>query len=297
MDNHVSVLLHESVEGLNVHSGETVVDATLGLGGHSNYLSKIVGKEGTVIGIEVDTNALSTAKKILATADAQFHFVLGNFKDIDEHLSSLKLSEVDGILFDLGWNSTQMNAGRGLSFRADDPLIMTLSATPDEGAVTAKDIITSWSETDLAEIIRTLGEERFAGSIAHAIVMARKAESIDTARELAQIISDAVPPWYRNGKTHPATKTFQALRILVNDELSTLTLSLDKAFALLKKGGRISVISFHSLEDGLVKRIFKKLAHDKKATLITKKPIRPTRHEVQSNPRARSARLRIIEKI
>lgn len=297
MDQHTPVLLHESVEGLHLKEGDTVVDATLGLGGHSALIAEKIGTEGTLVGIDADEHARALAQQRLASTKTTLHFIVGNFRTLDEHLHTLGITDVDAILFDLGWNATQLTAGRGFSFHSEDPLLMTLSATQDDATLTAQKIVATWSEEDLADIIRTLGEERLAGRIARAIVVRRKTKPIEKAHDLAEVIANAVPPWYRNGKTHPATKTFQALRIMVNDELSTLTSGLEKAFRLVRPGGRIAVITFHSLEDGLVKRTFKKLAHEKKALLITKKPIAPQRVEVVENPRARSAKLRIIEKI
>jgi len=297
MHAHASVLLHEAVAGLSLSRGDTVVDATLGLGGHTEALAHAVGDTGVVIGIDADHEAIHKAKERLAGVGTTVHFVHGNFRDITAHLQRIGMSEVNGILFDLGWNATQLTSGRGFSFRANEPLVMTLDATPHEDAVTARSIVNEWSEEDLADIIRTLGEERFAGRIAHAIAVRRRSAPIEKADELAEIVASSVPAFYRNGRTHPATKTFQALRMMVNDELTSLTAALEQSFALLASGGRIAVITFHSLEDGLVKRIFKKFVQEDRATLVTKKPTIPSREEIIKNPRARSAKLRIITKL
>lgn len=293
---HVTVLLHESVSGLNLKKGDTAIDATLGLGGHSELLARSVGGRGVVLGIDADAHALSSAKKRLA-ALTQMRYALGNFRDIDIHVKAAGLMHAQGILFDLGWNTTQLEAGRGFSFRSDDPLSMTYAVAPQPDTPNAASIVNEWSENDLAEIVRTLGEERFAGRIARAIVEHRRRQRIERASELAEIIEGTVPLFYRRGKIHPATKTFQALRILVNDELSSLAEGLGKAFALLAPGGRIAVITFHSLEDGSVKRIFKTLEVEGRGVRITKKPVTPERAEVIENPRSRSAKLRIIEKL
>lgn len=293
---HISVLLHESVSGLNLKKGDTAIDATLGLGGHSKLLAEEVGTEGVVLGIDADEEALRSARERLA-AFPQMRFALGNFRDIDRLAADAGIVEAEGILFDLGWNTTQLTAGRGFSFRAGEPLSMTYAAAKEPGVPDAASIVNEWSEADLAEVVRTLGEERFAGRIARAIVEQRRAQPIERANELAEIIGAAVPPFYRKGKIHPATKTFQALRILVNDELSSLADGLRKAFALLAPGGRISVITFHSLEDGSVKRIFKTFEGERRGVRITKKPVTPGRAEVIENPRSRSAKLRSIEKL
>lgn len=294
---HTSVLLHESTAGLNLASGDTAIDATLGLGGHTELIAKIVGSTGVVLTIDADENALSHSQKRLEGQKTTIHYALGNFRDIDTIARRFALTSVNGILFDLGWNATQLDAGRGFSFRSNDPLRMTFSATPKEGETTAETIVNSWSEEDLRDIIETLGEERFARRIAHAIVSERKSHRIQRADTLADIIKEATPRSYQNGRIHPATKTFQALRMLVNDELSTIATALEKSLTLLMHGGRIVVITFHSLEDGLVKRIFKQYEKDGIVRIITKKPIAPSREETLENPRARSAKLRIIEKI
>lgn len=293
---HVTVLLHEAVESLDLSPGDAAIDATLGLGGHSELLAEVVGTHGIVLGIDADSEALQSAKRRLA-AFPQMRYALGNFRAIDIHAKAAGLERANGILFDLGWNALQLEAGRGFSFRSNEPLSMTYSAVAAPDSPNAERIVNEWSEDDLAEVVRTLGEERFARRIAAAIVLRRRQRRIECASDLANIIEGAVPPFYRRGKIHPATKTFQALRILVNDELSSLTEGIGKAFALLTPGGRIAAITFHSLEDGLVKRLFKTLAANKRATIITKKPIVPSREEIIKNPRARSAKLRIIESL
>lgn len=295
--DHRSVLLQEAVSGLSLAEGDTVLDATLGLGGHSLALAGVVGSRGHVIGIDADRQAIVRAKARLEKSPSPVTFIQGNFRDLAALLKLKKVHELDGALFDLGWNSTQLSSGRGFSFNADEPLLMTLDDAPPEDAVTARTVVNEWREEDLVDIIHTLGEERFAKRIAHAIVERRKEAPIETARELADLIVDAVPAFYRKGKTHPATKTFQAIRMMVNEELVSLQTALADSLHLLKSGKRIAVITFHSLEDGLVKRLFRQWSHESLVTLVTKKPLIPTRQELITNPRARSAKLRIIQKL
>lgn len=296
MKTHESVLLQESISGLGLRSGDTVIDATLGLGGHSAALAATVGERGLVLGIDADREAIALATERLKGAPATMKYVEGNFRDIGRLAHEAGIEHAHGILFDLGWNATQLAGGRGFSFSADEPLRMTLAASPEEGTLTARTIVNEWSESDLAEVLRTLGEERFSGRIARAIVARRKERSIEKANELADIVAQAVPKFYRHGKTNPATKTFQALRIMVNEELSALETALKDALGLLTPHGRIAVITFHSLEDGLVKRLFRECVRGGQAIHITKKPIAPSREEILKNPRSRSAKLRIIEK-
>lgn len=297
MEQHTSVLLQESVEGLALKEGDVVIDATLGLGGHTEEITKHVRDSGIVLAIDADETAIAYAKERLQKSPTTIHFALGTFGDMKQHADALGIAEVNGVLFDLGWNSTQLERGRGFSFQKNEPLIMTYSATPGDDVETAHDIVNTWSEKDLEEILRVLGEEKFSRRIARAIVEARQSEPIQHAKQLADVVYGAVPVFYRKRKIHPATKTFQALRMAVNNELSTLTSALDSAFELLKNGGRIAVITFHSIEDGLVKRIFRSWAQNEKARLIVKKPLTPSQEEINKNPRSRSAKLRIIEKI
>lgn len=295
-EKHITVLLHETVDGLTLKSGDTAIDATLGLGGHSEALSRIVGPTGTVLGIDADSEALALAKKRLKDAPARMRYALGNFRDISRHAHDAGITRVNGVVYDLGWNALQLEAGRGFSFTSADPLVMTYASPPGENAVTAHRIVNTWSESDLTEMLRTLGEERFASRIAKGICEGRALSPITTADELAHVVAESVPVFYRRRKIHPATKTFQAIRMMVNDELSSLSESLQEAFALLAPSGRIAVITFHSLEDALVKRAFKSFAAELGANIITKKPLVPSAEEIAQNPRARSGKLRIVEK-
>jgi len=292
---HETVLLDETVDGLSLKSGATAIDATVGTGGHSEKIAGILGKKGVLVVLDVDENSLTRSKERLADASSKVIYVQGNFRNLKALARSAGVTSADGIVFDLGWHSEQLAGGRGLSFKSDEPLIMTLGSGENH-RYTAKDIIKDWDEDEIARIIREYGEERFAGRIARVIVEERRKHGIETARQLADIIASAVPAFYRKGKIHPATRTFQALRIAVNDELDALTEALTEALALLAPGGRLAVISFHSLEDRIVKHAFREAEDNDTGVRITKKPIVPSEAERKKNPRARSAKLRIFEK-
>lgn len=292
---HITVLLSETVEALNLSKNDTAIDATVGAGGHSAKIAEKIGK-GTLLVIDADESSLELSREKLNDADAKVIYVQGNFRNIKELAHEAGVTSAEGIVFDLGWRSEQLNSGRGFSFKADEPLLMTLSSRIEEGMLTAKDIIADWDEEEIAKIIREYGEERFSGRIARAIVEARRSNPIHTAKELADVISEVVPAFYRNGRIHPATRTFQALRIAVNDELGALKIALEEAMKLLSVNGRLAVISFHSLEDRIVKHAFKEAEDAGIGVRITKKPIVPEREEQLRNSRARSAKLRIFEK-
>lgn len=291
---HETVLLDETVDGLSLGSGDTAIDATVGTGGHAQKIADIVGKNGTLMVIDIDAHSIARAKERLRGAEPRIIFIQGNFRNLKALAHEAGIQNAEGILFDLGWHAEQLAAGKGLSFASDEPLLMTLGA--HSYGMTAKDIIRDWDEEEIARIIRAYGEERFSGRIARAIVSARREKPIETARELSDIIVRAVPGFYRNGRLHPATRTFQALRIAVNDELNALTEALGQALDLLSPGGRLAVIAFHSLEDRIVKRVFRAAEDEGKGMRITKKPIVPGVLERAKNPRARSAKLRIFEK-
>lgn len=295
MQQHITVLQKEAVEALHIRPDGIYVDATLGSAGHARAIASRLDEQGTLIGVDADPEAITKVR------DGQWgtgtvQLVVDNFKNINSVLSKLNIETVDGILADLGWRMEQFSGnGKGFSFQVDEPLLMTLG-DPSAYPFTAQDIVNEWKESDLVNVLRAYGEERFAGRIAHAIVEAREVEPITHSVQLANIIKAAVPARFQNGKIHPATKTFQALRITVNDELDTLRTFIEHAIATLAEGGRLAIITFHSLEDRIVKHAFKDLAHDSKGTIITKKPITPSREEILQNPRSRSAKLRIFEK-
>ncbi len=294
---HISVLLKETIDNLNLQPGDTLVDATFGGGGHSEYaLQKYKGIK--VLGIDQDENTLHTNCARLKKDYQNINCVVGNFRNIFEVLEKQGIKEVSAIIFDLGFSSLQLeDSGRGLSFKKDEPLLMTLSSNPGIDDLTAQNIVNDFSVETITDLLKTYGEERFAYRIAQGIVEARKVSPITTTFELVEVIKNSVPAFYQKGRIHFATKTFQALRIAANDELSSLKEGLQSGFECLQSGGHMAVISFHSLEDRIVKQFFKNLAEQNLAKIETKKPIVPSDGEVKENPRSRSAKLRIIKKI
>lgn len=295
---HISVLLAESINGLNIKSGSTIVDGTLGGGGHTLEIIKRFGKNVKIICFDLDKDAISRSKKIIDETDSNVIFKTEGFQKIDEVLDSLKINKVDEILLDLGLSSFQLEeGGRGFSFLRNEPLLMTMKKDPEGDDLTAYEIVNNWSEETLADIIYGFGEERFSRKIAKAIVEARIEKKIETTFDLVAIIEKSVGRFYKGKKINPSTRTFQALRIATNSELSNLEKVIQKGFNRLNNGGHMAIITFHSLEDRIVKKAFKELKIKGYADLITKKPIIPSEEEIKSNPRSRSAKLRIIKKI
>jgi 16S rRNA (cytosine1402-N4)-methyltransferase len=290
---HKTVLLNETIEGLNLSKGSVVLDATFGGGGHSSEICRRY--EGIkIIALDQDESAFKKAEHKFKDLKCNLVLINSNFRDMDKVVDT----PLDGIIFDLGLSSDQLeNSGRGFSFLKDEPLLMTMKEKPEPADITAEDIVNTWGEENLANIFYGYGEERFSKKIAKAIVEKRREKEIKTTVDLVNIIKEAVPGPYRRGKIHFATRTFQALRIAVNDELQSLTAGLEKGFSMLKGKGRMAVISFHSLEDRIVKRFFKEKVLEKKALLINKKPTTASEEELKINNRARSAKLRILEKI
>ena len=295
--NHESVLLQEVIAGLDLRPGLTVLDATLGDGGHSQAMSEAIGSTGHLIGLDVDPAALERAKINLASLPCSTTFLTGNFRDLDQYLASIGVTSIDRALFDLGLSSPQLaDFTRGFSFQKNGPLFMTLSGADTEGLNAAR-LVNELSIPQLTDILNRYGEESHARRIAEAIVTARRVTPILTTFNLVEIIAQAVPKSYRFARKHFATKTFQALRIATNDELEALTLGLLVVWKYLTLKGRIAIISFHSLEARIVKEYFRNLVREGNGELITKHAIRPNREEVFRNPRSRSATLRIISKI
>jgi len=295
---HIPVLLQETLEGLALQKGDRVFEGTVGLGGHSEEICKAIGAEGVYVGTDEDEHALARAKERLALYTCKKIFKLENFRNLDRVLDEENIPFVDRILFDIGLSNLQLEEpGRGFSFKRDEPLQMTFRVVPREGDLTAREIVNEWGADTLTDIFKGYGEERFAWRIAQAIVTARTAKSIETTGELAEIVKNAVPVFARFGKIHPATKVFQAIRIAVNDELGALREGLTKGFARLAPGGRMAVISFHSLEDRMVKNLFRAYADEGRGSLVVKRPITPSNEELERNPKSRSAKLRIIEKL
>ncbi|MEZ4195610.1 MAG: 16S rRNA (cytosine(1402)-N(4))-methyltransferase RsmH [Candidatus Paceibacterota bacterium] len=294
--NHITVLKDEAVKMLSLKKDSVVIDATYGAGGHGRAICSQLGEDGIYVGIDADKTAFVDSFLNDLQGGPKHHLVNDNFVNIKEIVSSLHINRVDGILADLGWRSDQFtDGGKGFSFSSEDPLYMTYGEAGDYLFV-ADDIVNSWAEEDIANVIYGYGEERYSRRIAKAIVTARKADKIKTAKALAEVISSAVPASYRNGKTNPATKTFQALRIAVNDELKVVENFIAEAVQVLSPNGILAIITFHSLEDRVVKLAFRELAKTDDYTLLTKKPIVPSREEILSNGRARSAKLRVIQK-
>ena len=290
---HKTVLLNETIDGLNLHDGALVLDGTFGGGGHSREILKRFPKV-KIIAIDQDKSAYEKAQSKFIGKDSAITFINMNFRSLD----NLKEKDFDGIILDLGLSSDQLeNSGRGFSFMKNEPLLMTMKENPSPEDVTAMDIVNSWGENNIADIIYGYGEEKFSRRIARAIVDARQKKKFATTFDLVEVISGAVPNSYRKGRINCATKTFQALRIAVNDELGALQEGLTKGFEVLKIGGRMSVISFHSLEDRVVKNFYKEKQKEGGAKLINKKVITASIDELKNNPRSRSAKLRVLEKI
>ncbi len=295
---HIPVLLQEVVTGLHVQKGDIVLDATIGGGGHSEALCRSA-EDLTFVCLDADEDAIERSRKRLEVCHCKFHFYRTNYRHLDKALDSFAIPGVNRVLFDLGLSSFQLNPpidgiGRGFSFMRDEPLQMTFAKSPEEGDITAETVVNDWSEDTLATLLESYGEEKQARRIAARIVEARAKSRIQTTLQLASIVESVVK---RKGKIHPATKTFQALRIAVNDEFQGLKDGLARAWEKLLPGGRIAVIAFHSMEDRVVKDFFRELVKEAVGLPITKKPIVPSEQEVAENPRSRSAKLRIIEKI
>ena len=295
---HISVLKRESIDGLAIKKGDIIIDGTLGGGGHTFEMIKRWGNSIKIIGLDLDIDAKERTLKLIGDTISDFTFVNAGFQDIDKVIKDLNIESIDGILLDLGISSFQLEvAGRGFSFLKDEPLLMTMKKDITEEDLTAKEIVNTWGEESIADIIFGFGEEKYSRKIAKKIVDSRKEKEIETTFDLVKIIKDAVGGYYKGLRIHPATRTFQALRIATNSELSNLEQAIDKGFTCLKKGGHMSVISFHSLEDRIVKKAFVKLKENGKALIHTKKPITPEEEEVRNNPRSRSSKLRLLEKL
>jgi len=290
---HVSVLLQEVLEVLEIHKEDTVLDGTLGGGGHAKAFADVLGSEGHLVGFDVDSGALARARAQLEGVKPEVTLIHDNFRNVSAKLSEYKIEGVDKALFDLGWSSDQLEvSGRGFSFQKDEPLAMTLSDSQEEETLTASEIVNTWQEESIADVLYGWGGERFSRRIAREIVAARKVEPIETTAQLVAIVTKAVPALYRRGKRNPATKTFQALRIAVNDELGALKEVLEALPHITHENARVAFLTFHSLEDKLVKETFRSWAKEGYGTIITKKPITAGDSEVGQNPRSRSAKLR-----
>lgn len=308
--HHVSVLLDECIDNLNIKPDGVYVDCTMGGAGHSKEIVKRLSKDGLFIGFDQDINAINTAKKRLSEYSDRVKFVHSNFQNLKNELEKIGVYKVDGVLADLGVSSHQLDeADRGFSYMQDAPLDMRMDI---RCSFSAYDVVNTYSEAELSKIIKDYGEDNWAKRIAKFIVEGRKEKNIETTGELVEIIKKAIPKKARIDGPHPAKRTFQAIRIEVNNELGVITEMIDDAASIMNEGGRICIITFHSLEDRIVKNAFRDLATDcicpphipicqcdKEALVkvITRKPILPTDKEIEENPRSRSAKLRVAERI
>lgn len=290
--SHIPVLLLEILEALSHSQIKRGIDGTLGLGGHTRALLEAHPEIEEFYGLDKDPHALTLAQENLQAFKEKISFIHTGFEEIADHFKELS---IDMILLDLGVSSMQLDlASRGFSFMKEGPLDMRMDTT---ASLDAKKIVQTYSERELERIFKEYGEERFARQVAKAIVNARKKTKFESTQELIQVIMPILSPHGGRGRIHPATRIFQALRIEVNDELNALKQGLEGAFALLKPRGKLLVISFHSLEDRIVKNVFRDLAIKKRALLLTKKPKQATLEEMRKNPRSRSAKLRVLEKM
>ncbi len=296
MSFHISVLLHEVIDGLDFHDGDVFLDGTLGAGGHTLQAFK-TGKNIKVIGFDMDEDALVRVRNRIDESASRLILVNDNFRNLDKALLENKIPAINKSLFDLGLSSHQIDeSNRGFAFKTDEPLLMTMRKDTSLVPFTAYDIANAWDEENIADIIYAYGEERFSRRIAKAIVEARAVKVIETTGELAEIVKGAIPRVAQSTRIHPATKTFQAFRIAVNDELASVREGITKAYEYTLPQGRIAVISFHSLEDRIIKNLFRDWQTEGKGESLTKKPITPSEEEIEKNPRSRSAKLRIFIK-
>ena len=283
---HTPVLLKETIYFLNPEPGDTILDATINGGGHAREILRAIGEKGRLIGIDRDAEALKEIKP-----EKNLVLINGNFREVNK----LVKEKLNGAMFDLGMSSSQIeSSGRGFSFQKDEPLLMSYKT---ENNLTAREIVNKWTEKDISDVLFKYGEERYSRRIARNIVEKRKRKPIETTFDLVDIIRGSVPRQYRHGRINCATRTFQALRIAVNDEINALKEGIEKVWKMISEEGRLVIISFHSLEDRVVKNFLKKLKEEKQGIILTKKPIIPTIDEKKINPRSRSAKLRAIKKI
>ena len=305
---HTSVLLNETIDGLNIKPDGIYVDGTLGGGGHAYEVCRRLGEKGSIVGIDQDAAAIEAASARLKDFGEKVTIVRSNYCDMKSKLHELGIDKVDGIVLDLGVSSYQLDtAERGFSYREDAPLDMRMDTRQK---MTARDIVNDYTEADLYRVIRDYGEDKFAKNIAKHIVQARAVKPVETTAELSEIIRASIPMKFQKKSGHPAKRTFQAIRIELNRELDVLRDSLDDMIDLLNPGGRLCIITFHSLEDRIVKSAFRKnenpctcppdfpvcvCGKKSKGSIITKKPILPSEEELEYNSRSKSAKLRIFE--
>jgi len=290
--NHIPDLLKEVLKYFNPHSGENFIDCTVGFGGHALSILKRIAPQGKVLGIEIDEKVLEILKK--KTISERLILIQGSFTDLKKIAKENSFDSINGILFDLGMSSWQIEeSSRGFSFKKNEPLDMRFG----DKSLTAEEIINRWPKEELIKIFQEYGEERYARRIAYRICQTRQTKPIKTTNQLVEIIQKAVPNRYQHRRIHFATRIFQALRIAVNDELNNLKKALPQALEILEKNGKLAIISFHSLEDRIVKIFFRETAKEENLKILTKKPIRPDQEEIDLNPRSRSAKLRVALKL
>ncbi|WP_404409011.1 16S rRNA (cytosine(1402)-N(4))-methyltransferase RsmH [Jeotgalibacillus malaysiensis] len=309
MFDHTTVLLKETVDGLNIKKDGIYVDCTLGGAGHSEYLLSQLSHAGHLYCFDQDETAIEHARKKLKPYDGQVTFIQSNFRHLKSELNDLGVEKVDGILYDLGVSSPQLDTPeRGFSYHHDAPLDMRMDQSAE---LSAREVVNEWAYEDLVRIFFRYGEEKFSKQIARKIEAAREKNPIETTAELVELIKDGIPAPARRKGGHPAKRIFQAIRIAVNDELGVIEESIEQAIDMLKPGGRISVITFHSLEDRICKTMFKEASkgpelppgmpvipegYEPVLKLVTRKPITASEEELEHNNRSRSAKLRIAEK-
>ncbi len=294
---HIPVMAQEVIEYLNLKPGQLIVDATLGTAGHSLDIIKMITPGGRLIGLDRDEDSLALARQRLGAYNDHCEFVHANFVDLDQVLEKLGITQIDGIVFDLGISTYQLrNPERGFSFQEEGPLDMRLDRS---SYISAYDLMNNLNENEISHMLWNFGQERWHNRIAHLLVEERKIQPIATTKQLANLVLRAIPVRYRKGyyRIHPATRTFQALRIAVNRELEILEIAIKKAVAILAKQARIVVISFHSLEDRVIKHTFRALKADGLIDIITPKPLTPLMAELDANPASRSSKFRVAERI
>jgi len=294
---HIPVMLNEVLDYLNLAAGKTIVDATIGTGGHAQAILERITPGGRLIGIDRDEESLAVCRERLRESGEAVSLAHGNFVDIDNILSDMDIKKIDGVLFDLGVSSFQLeDPDRGFSFQSDGPLDMRMDRN---SYISAYDLVNNLNEEELSAILWSFGQERWHNRIAHLLIEERQRQPIATTSQLTNIVLRSIPARYRHRhyRVHPATRTFQAVRIAVNRELEILESALNKAIEILDIGARICVISFHSLEDRTAKLTFRQASSEGKVKIITPKPLVPQPSEVESNPRSRSSKLRVAERL
>jgi 16S rRNA (cytosine1402-N4)-methyltransferase len=292
---HKPVMVKEVLNFLDPRPGSTIVDCTIGVGGHSAEILKRISPGGRLIGIDRDSESLEISRDRLKGMGGSYDLVWDDFRNLDKIISDAGIEEIDAIFYDLGVSSYQLqNPERGFSIKLNGPLDMRMDR---KSYISAYDLVNSLSKKEISDILRTFGQEHWHNRIASVLVRRRNNSPINTTKQLTDIVLQAMPYKYRHSRIHPATRTFQAFRIAVNRELEALEIALDKSIDYLRPGGRICIISFHSLEDRIVKNKLRQFAREGVVKILTKKPLVPQDDELNSNPRSRSAKLRAAEKL